>query len=137
MAIYTLFMIFLVTYQWLTAVAVGASTMWQQNNLNELVSLCHWISAKGWAPATGGNMSIRQDSEICWLSESGKDKGSLCSDDFLPVDITTSQPYQARTLRPKLPCIPLFIDYFPKSRLCYTYIASTQLSFQKLSQVTS
>ncbi|RCI98919.1 methylthioribulose-1-phosphate dehydratase, partial [Klebsiella pneumoniae] len=30
--------------------------MWQER-LAQLVTTCHWIGAKGWAPATGGNMS--------------------------------------------------------------------------------
>lgn len=55
--------------------------------LHALVEACHWIGAKGWAPATGGNMSIRQDDEWCWLSESGKDKGSLQAEDFLQVSL--------------------------------------------------
>ncbi|HHV5061054.1 TPA: class II aldolase/adducin family protein, partial [Klebsiella pneumoniae] len=45
--------------------------------LTQLVETCRWIGAKGWAPATGGNMSVRQDDAFCWLSESGKDKGNL------------------------------------------------------------
>ena len=28
--------------------------MWQER-LAQLVTTCHWIGAKGWAPATGGN----------------------------------------------------------------------------------
>ena len=31
--------------------------MWQER-LAQLVTTCHWIGAKGWAPATGGNMSV-------------------------------------------------------------------------------
>lgn len=63
--------------------------MWQER-LAQLVTTCHWIGAKGWAPATGGNMSIRQDVEWCWLSESGRDKGTLTAEDFLLVDIATN-----------------------------------------------
>lgn len=63
--------------------------MWQER-LEQLVTTCHWIGAKGWAPATGGNMSIRQDVEWCWLSESGRDKGSMTAEDFLQVDIATN-----------------------------------------------
>ncbi|KOC89600.1 methylthioribulose 1-phosphate dehydratase [Winslowiella iniecta] len=59
--------------------------------LDQLVEACHWIGAKGWAPATGGNMSVRQDENTCLLSESGKDKGSLTSDDFIQVEIATNQ----------------------------------------------
>ncbi|WP_318390721.1 methylthioribulose 1-phosphate dehydratase [Enterobacter sp.] len=58
--------------------------------LTALVDACHWIGAKGWAPATGGNMSVREDANRCWLSESGKDKGSLTPADFLLVDIDTN-----------------------------------------------
>ena len=63
--------------------------MWQER-LMQLVTTCHWIGAKGWAPATGGNMSIRQDVEWCWLSESGQDKGTLTAEDFLQVDIASN-----------------------------------------------
>ena len=58
--------------------------------LEHLVSACHWIGAKGWAPATGGNMSVRQDAEYCLLSASGKDKGSLTHEDFIQVEIATN-----------------------------------------------
>lgn len=58
--------------------------------LEHLVAACHWIGAKGWAPATGGNMSVRQDAEYCLLSASGKDKGSLTRDDFIQVEIATN-----------------------------------------------
>ncbi|MGY5957913.1 methylthioribulose 1-phosphate dehydratase [Kosakonia sp. BK9b] len=64
--------------------------------LHELVSACHWLGAKGWAPATGGNMSVRQDADWCWLSESGKDKGSLTSADFLQVSIADNHAPSGR-----------------------------------------
>ncbi|MFX2608630.1 methylthioribulose 1-phosphate dehydratase [Enterobacter mori] len=59
--------------------------------LTHLVDACRWIGAKGWAPATGGNMSVRHDERLCWLSESGKDKGSLTTEDFLQVEIATNR----------------------------------------------
>ncbi|MEJ8324222.1 methylthioribulose 1-phosphate dehydratase [Kosakonia sacchari] len=64
--------------------------------LQQLVAACHWIGAKGWAPATGGNMSVRQDAEWCWLSESGKDKGSLTTADFLQVSIADNHAPSGR-----------------------------------------
>ncbi|MDX6039028.1 methylthioribulose 1-phosphate dehydratase [Scandinavium lactucae] len=64
--------------------------------LNALLEACHWIGIKGWAPATGGNMSIREDDRWCWLSESGKDKGSLTHADFLQVEIATNQAPSGR-----------------------------------------
>lgn len=59
--------------------------------LEQLVAACHWIGGKGWAPATGGNMSVRQDEAFCLLSESGKDKGALTRDDFIQVEIATNR----------------------------------------------
>lgn len=64
--------------------------------LPALVEACHWLGAKGWAPATGGNMSVRENANWCWLSESGKDKGSLTVDDFLQVEIATDRAPSGR-----------------------------------------
>jgi len=64
--------------------------MTQSSQIDQLVAACHLIGARGWAPATGGNMSVRQDAQFCLLSESGKDKGSLTRDDFIQVDIATN-----------------------------------------------
>ncbi|NUL35987.1 methylthioribulose 1-phosphate dehydratase [Kosakonia sacchari] len=64
--------------------------------LQQLVAACHWIGAQGWAPATGGNMSVRQDADWCWLSESGKDKGSLTTGDFLQVSIADNHAPSGR-----------------------------------------
>lgn len=66
-------------------------------NLSELVAVCHWIGEQGWAPATGGNMSIRQDDQWCLLSESGRDKGALNVENFLSVNIFTNQAADPRT----------------------------------------
>lgn len=70
--------------------------MTQHLQLAALVEACHWIGAKGWAPATGGNMSVREDARWCWLSESGKDKGSLTPADFLQVEIATNKAPSGR-----------------------------------------
>lgn len=64
--------------------------------LESLVATCRWIGAKGWAPATGGNMSIREDETHCLLSESGKDKGSLTVEDFIQVDIASGSAPSGR-----------------------------------------
>lgn len=64
--------------------------MTENLQLTQLVDACRWIGARGWAPATGGNMSVREDARWCWLSESGKDKGSLTAADFLQVDIASN-----------------------------------------------
>jgi len=64
--------------------------------LTELVNACHWIGAKDWCPATGGNMSVRLDGQRCLISESGQDKGSLTEQQFLTVDIVTQQAADSR-----------------------------------------
>ncbi|MBD3702111.1 methylthioribulose 1-phosphate dehydratase [Klebsiella pneumoniae] len=91
--------------------------MWQER-LAQLVTTCHWIGAKGWAPATGGNMSVRQDDTRCWLSESGRDKGSLTTEDFLQVEIATNRgrlPDGSR--RPRPVCTPPVYRLFPEANV--------------------
>lgn len=90
--------------------------MWQER-LEQLVTTCHWIGAKGWAPATGGNMSIRQDAEWCWLSESGRDKGSLTSEDFLQVDIATNQAPSGRKPSAETGLHTLVYRLFPEANV--------------------
>lgn len=70
--------------------------MTENPQLHALLAACHWIGEKGWCPATGGNMSLRLNSEQCLVSESGKDKGSLSEQDFLPVDIASNQAPSGR-----------------------------------------
>ena len=83
--------------------------------LNALVEACHWIGAKGWAPATGGNMSVREDSQWCWLSESGKDKGTLTGDDFLQVDIASGQAPSGRKPSAETGLHTLIYRLFPQA----------------------
>mgnify|MGYP001594017092 FL=1 len=90
--------------------------MWQQR-LADLVTACHWIGSKGWAPATGGNMSVRQDSQWCWLSESGRDKGALTTDDFLQVDITTLQAPSGRKPSAETGLHTLIYRLFPEANV--------------------
>lgn len=71
--------------------------MAENQQLAALVDACHWIGAKGWCPATGGNMSVRAEAGLCLVSESGKDKGALGAGDFLPVDIATNRVRDPRT----------------------------------------
>ncbi|MFM2485693.1 methylthioribulose 1-phosphate dehydratase [Celerinatantimonas yamalensis] len=66
-------------------------------HLDELINTCHWLGQRGFAPATGGNMSIRADADWCWISASGKDKGSLESDDFISVRIADNHASSGRT----------------------------------------
>lgn len=64
--------------------------MWQER-LVQLTTTCHWIGTEDWAPATNGNMSMRQDDTWRWLGEPGCDKGSLTTGGFLQVEIAINQ----------------------------------------------
>jgi len=83
--------------------------------LEHLVAACHWIGAKGWAPATGGNMSVRQDAEYCLLSASGKDKGSLTRDDFIQVGIATNSVPSGRKPSAETGLHTLIYRLFPQA----------------------
>lgn len=83
--------------------------------LTQLVETCRWIGAKGWAPATGGNMSVRQNDAFCWLSESGKDKGNLTTDDFLQVEIATSHAPSGRKPSAETGLHTLIYRLFPQA----------------------
>lgn len=83
--------------------------------LTQLVDACRWIGAKGWSPATGGNMSVRQDDALCWLSESGKDKGSLTTDDFLQVEIATNRAPSGRKPSAETGLHTLIYRLFPQA----------------------
>lgn len=72
---------------------------------------------KGWAPATGGNMSVREDARWCWLSESGRDKGSLTSDDFLQVDITSNRAPSGRKPSAETGLHTLVYRLFPEANV--------------------
>lgn len=90
--------------------------MWQER-LAQLVTICHWIGAKGWAPATGGNMSIRQDEAWCWLSESGRDKGSLTTDDFLQVSVADNTAPSGRKPSAETGLHTLIYRLFPEANV--------------------
>ncbi|QGH64268.1 methylthioribulose 1-phosphate dehydratase [Serratia proteamaculans] len=71
--------------------------MTENQQLKALLSACHWIGEKGWCPATGGNMSLRLDDQLCLVTESGKDKGSLTETDFLLVETASNHVPSGRT----------------------------------------
>ncbi|WP_147195555.1 methylthioribulose 1-phosphate dehydratase [Pantoea sp. MBD-2R] len=83
--------------------------------LDQLVAACHWIGARGWAPATGGNMSVRQDGEFCLLSESGKDKGALTRDDFIQVAIANNHVPSGRKPSAETGLHTLIYRLFPEA----------------------
>lgn len=95
---------------WDTHNAMSESTL-----LDQLVAACHWIGTKGWAPATGGNMSVRADSRFCLLSESGKDKGSLTREDFIQVEIASGRAEAGRTPSAETGLHTLIYRLFPEA----------------------
>lgn len=107
--------------------------------LSALVDTCHWIGAKGWAPATGGNMSVREDADWCWLSESGKDKGSLTADDFLRVEIATHRVPSGRTPSAETGLHTLIYRLFPAANAVlhvHTVNATVLSRVEKRAQLT-
>ncbi len=60
-------------------------------------------------------MSVRQDAHFCLLSESGKDKGSLTRDDFIQVDIATSQAPSGRRPSAETALHTLIYRLFPEA----------------------
>ncbi len=71
--------------------------MTENPQLSALLAACHWIGEKGWCPATGGNMSLRLDTQHCLVTESGKDKGSLSEQDLLLVETANNHVPSGRT----------------------------------------
>ena len=53
--------------------------------VDALLAAAKVLSARGWTPATSGNLSVR-DGAGFRVSASGMDKGQLTRDDLLPVD---------------------------------------------------
>lgn len=108
--------------------------MWQER-LAQLVTTCHWIGANGWAPATGGNMSVRQDETWCWLSESGRDKGSLTTEDFLQVEIASNKAPSGRKPSAETGLHTTVYRLFRKRMSCCTCIPSTPPYYRGLKKV--
>lgn len=88
--------------------------MTENNPLHALLAACHWIGEKGWCPATGGNMSVREDSEYCLITESGKDKGQLTENDFLRVEIATNHVPSGRTPSAETGLHTLMYNLYPQ-----------------------
>lgn len=55
-----------------------------------IVAVGRWLDAKGWAPATAGNYSVRLDDGSFAVTVSGKHKGRLTPDDVMRVDAAGS-----------------------------------------------
>jgi len=53
--------------------------------------------AKGWLPATAGNLSFKETDDRIWITCSGLDKGNLSIDDFLAFSLSEN-----RALEPQI-----------------------------------
>jgi methylthioribulose-1-phosphate dehydratase len=54
---------------------------------SEIVRFSHTLYARGWSPATSSNYSVRLDPQHCAITVSGRDKGALCEQDVMVVDL--------------------------------------------------
>ncbi|MDH5710887.1 MAG: methylthioribulose 1-phosphate dehydratase [Gammaproteobacteria bacterium] len=54
---------------------------------SDLVEACRYLGARDWAPATGGNFSVRLDEAHCLITQSGRDKALLNVDDLMVCDL--------------------------------------------------
>ena len=54
--------------------------------LEQLCATARWCYARGWAPATSGNFSVRWSSRI-FITPTGLDKGTLALNDLLEIDL--------------------------------------------------
>jgi methylthioribulose-1-phosphate dehydratase len=53
----------------------------------DITTAGHFLAARGWAPATAGNYSVRLDAQTFAVTVSGKWKGELTADDIMTVDM--------------------------------------------------
>lgn len=68
----------------------------------DIVAAGVFVSARGWTPATAGNLSARVDSTTMAITASGVDKGALLPSDVLTFDLagsrmTSERPVSAET----------------------------------------
>jgi methylthioribulose-1-phosphate dehydratase len=52
----------------------------------QIVEAGRWLDARGWAPATAGNYSIRLDAAQIAITVSGRHKGRLTAEDVMIID---------------------------------------------------
>ena len=58
----------------------------------ELIAAGRDFAARGWVPATSGNLSARLDARTMAVTLSGRDKGALTRADFVAADIDAPPP---------------------------------------------
>ena len=63
-------------------------TQFWQTEILELQEVVNEIANRGWCPATGGNFSVRLESNLCAITASGVNKARLTETDFLLVELS-------------------------------------------------
>jgi methylthioribulose-1-phosphate dehydratase len=58
-----------------------------RNAASALAGVGRDLYARGWLPATSGNLSLRLDRDSCAITVSGRDKGRLTAEDIMRVDL--------------------------------------------------
>lgn len=71
-----------------------------KQELKRTTVLASESARRQWHPATGGNFSVRDKGDLCWVSPSGKHKGMLEWTDFLPVNFQSSTLVQPCYVKP-------------------------------------
>lgn len=59
--------------------------------LKELVKCAKACYDRGWSHGTAGNFSLRGSNGIIWQSPSGLNKGELDPENFIPIDLASTQ----------------------------------------------
>jgi methylthioribulose-1-phosphate dehydratase len=63
-------------------------TQFWQTEILELQTVVREIANRGWCPATGGNFSVRLESNLCAITASGVNKAKIKETDFLLVELS-------------------------------------------------
>ena len=88
--------------------------MWQKDS--QLVTTCHWIGAKAGPGDRLAICPVRQDDTWCWLSESGRDKGNLTTEDFCRLRSPPTRRLPDGSRRPR-PVCTLVYRLFPEANV--------------------
>jgi methylthioribulose-1-phosphate dehydratase len=64
--------------------------------IEEVVALARWAGARGWVPATSGNVSVRIGEGFAALTATGADKAALTPDDVLVVPLHATRATEPR-----------------------------------------
>lgn len=74
--------------------ALPAPSALAKQDLKKTVELAQKSFERFWHPGTGGNFSVRDHGDLCWVSPSGKHKGQLRWQDFLAVNFQRAELVQ-------------------------------------------